>query len=367
MIKVLVIDNSALMRKLLGRVVADVGDFEVHFARNGPEGLEQLATVNPDVVTLDIHMPGMDGLTCLDRIMIERPRPVVMVSSLTREGADATLEALRLGAVDFVPKPEGAVSLHMEVFGPLFVAKVRAAAGVKLRASLRLRERVQHRVGGSASVRPRAGGRDEAASVRASGEGIVVVGASTGGPPALEALLVALPPTFPWPIVIAQHMPANFTGALARRLDGLCAIGVGEVARPTALEPGHAYIGRGDDDVVISNVAGHLVAAPVPADARRPWHPSADRLVESAIAHISPSLLVGILMTGMGNDGAGSMTRLRALGGRTIAEAEETAVVWGMPGKLVEAGGATWVLPLPNIAEQLRKLVPLHAADPQRV
>ena len=154
MIKVLVIDDSALMRKLLGRVVADVGDFEVHFARNGPEGLEQLATVNPDVVTLDIHMPGMDGLTCLDRIMIERPRPVVMVSSLTREGAEATLEALRLGAVDFVPKPEGAVSLHMEVFGPLFVAKVRAAAGVKLRASLRLRERVQHRVGGSASAAP---------------------------------------------------------------------------------------------------------------------------------------------------------------------------------------------------------------------
>ena len=206
MIKVLVIDDSALMRKLLGRVVADVGDFEVHFARNGPEGLEQLATVNPDVVTLDIHMPGMDGLTCLDRIMIERPRPVVMVSSLTREGADATLEALRLGAVDFVPKPEGAVSLHMEVFGPLFVAKVRAAAGVKLRASLRLRERVQHRVGGSASVlRRRAGGHDEAASVRASGEGIVVVGASTGGPPALEALLRRIAIDFP---VAHRYRPA---------------------------------------------------------------------------------------------------------------------------------------------------------------
>ena len=226
MIKVLVIDDSALMRKLLGRVLADASDFEVYFARNGLEGLEQLAAVSPDVVTLDIHMPDMDGLACLDRIMIERPRPVVMVSSLTREGADATLEALRLGAVDFVPKPEGAVSLHMEVFGPLFVAKVRAAAGVKLRASLRLRERVQHRIGGRASVHRPAGGRNEAASVRASGEGIVVVGASTGGPPALEELLVALPSTFPWPIVIAQHMPANFTGALARRLDGLCAIDV---------------------------------------------------------------------------------------------------------------------------------------------
>ena len=366
MIKVLVIDDSALMRKLLGRVLADASDFEVYFARNGLEGLEQLAAVSPDVVTLDIHMPDMDGLACLDRIMIERPRPVVMVSSLTREGADATLEALRLGAVDFVPKPEGAVSLQMEVFGPLFVAKVRGAAGVKLRASLRLRERVQHRIGGRASVHRPAGSRNEAASVRASGEGIVVVGASTGGPPALEELLVALPSTFPWPIVIAQHMPANFTGALARRLDGLCAIDVVEVARSTALEPGHAYIGRGDADVVISNVAGNLVATPVPADARRPWHPSADRLVESAISHVSPNLLVGILMTGMGDDGAASMTRLRALGGRTIAEAEETAVVWGMPGQLVKEGGATWVLPLPRIAEQLRKLAPLDAADTQQ-
>src|SRR5271154_4485713 len=260
MIKVLVIDDSALMRKLLGRVLANVSEFEVHFARNGVEGLEQLATFNPDVVTLDIHMPGMDGLACLDRIMIEHPRPVLMVSSSTRDGADVTLEALRLGAVDFALKPEGALSLHMDAFGPLFVAKVRAAAGAKLKASLRLRERIQHRIGGSVSPRPRV--RDAAqAPERAEGDGIVVVGTSTGGPSALEVLL----------------------GALARRLDGLCAIGVSEVARPTALEPGHAYIGRGDADVVIAKIAGDLVASPAPADAGRHWHPSADRLVESAI------------------------------------------------------------------------------------
>ena len=222
MIKVLVIDDSALMRKLLGRVLADVRDFEVHFARNGIEGLEQLAAVNPDIVTLDIHMPGMDGLACLDRIMIEHPRPVLMVSSSTRDGADVTLEALRLGAVDFALKPEGALSLHMDVFGPLFVAKVRAAAGAKLRASLRLRERVQHRFRGSVSALPRVRGAAQAPE-RAEGDGIVVVGTSTGGPSALELLLGALPSTFPWPIVIAQHMPASFTGALARRLDGLCA------------------------------------------------------------------------------------------------------------------------------------------------
>src|ERR1700689_3476598 len=205
MIKVVVIDDSALIRKLLGRVLADVTEFEVYFARNGMEGLEQLAAVNPDVITLDLHMPGMDGLACLDRIMIENPRPVLMVSSLTCEGADVTLEALRLGAVDFMPKPEGALSLHMDVFGPLFVAKVRAAAGAKLKASLRLRERVQHRFRGSVSALPRARGVAQA-PVRAEGDGIVLVGTSTGGPPALEALLGPLPSAFPWPIVIAQHM-----------------------------------------------------------------------------------------------------------------------------------------------------------------
>jgi two-component system chemotaxis response regulator CheB len=365
-IKVLVIDDSALVRKLLGRILSEAADFEVYFARNGLEGLKQMAPVNPDVVTLDIQMPGMDGLACLDRIMIEHPCPVVMVSSATREGAEATLEALRLGAVDFVPKPEASVSLHMDAFGPSFVSKVRSAAGVKLKASLRLRERVQYQMGAHASPRRPAAGV-EAAPARATGSGVVVVGTSTGGPPALEALLGALPSTFPWPIVIAQHMPASFTGALARRLDGLCAISVGEVLRATALAPGHAYIGRGDADVVISKVAGDLIATPALADAGYLWRPSADRLVTSAIENVPPDLLIGILMTGMGNDGAASMTRLRALGGRTIAEAEETAVVWGMPGELVKAGGAAWVLPLPRIAEQLRKLVPLHAPDPQQV
>jgi two-component system, chemotaxis family, protein-glutamate methylesterase/glutaminase len=352
--KVLVIDDSALVRKLLGHVLAGQPDFEISFARNGREGLAQLKAISPDVVTLDIHMPEMDGLACLDRIMIEHPCPVVMVSSLTREGAEATLEALRLGAVDFVAKPEGAVSLQMEAFAPLFVAKVRAAAGAKMRASLRLRERVQHRIGGAAPARrPRI---ERGGAARRIEEGIVLVGTSTGGPPALEVLLTALPAMFPWPIVIAQHMPASFTGALARRLDGLCAIGVTEVVRPTILEPARAYIGRGDADVIVSKRGTDLIATPVTADAGYPWHPSTDRLVASALEHVPPSRLVGVLMTGMGNDGAGAMTRLRALGGKTIAEAEETAVVWGMPGELAKAGGADWILPLSRIAEQLLTL-----------
>ncbi|HEX7813207.1 MAG TPA: response regulator, partial [Burkholderiales bacterium] len=202
MIKVLVVDDSALVRKLFGRVLASEPDFEVQFARDGIEALAQLESFRPDVITLDVHMPQMNGLDCLDRIMVERPRPVLMVSSLTAEGADATLEALRLGAVDFVPKPEGAVSLRMEDFGPTLVAKIRAAASAKLKASQRLREKVQHRIGGGTVRRDRT---SPAPGARATGNGLVLVGTSTGGPPALEALLAPLPDTFPWPILVVQH------------------------------------------------------------------------------------------------------------------------------------------------------------------
>jgi two-component system chemotaxis response regulator CheB len=353
--KILVVDDSALMRKLLGRIFEREGDFEVVFARNGLEALECLKSFAADVVTLDIHMPQMDGLACLDRIMIEHPCPVVMVSSVTAEGANITLEALRLGAVDFVAKPDGAISLQIDDLTAELVAKVRAAASARIKSSARLRDRIRHRMGSDLPERKKS---TEVSPGRAAGEGLVVVGTSTGGPPALEALLKPLPADFPWPIVIAQHMPATFTGALARRLDGICSLGVTEVSRPTRLQAGWAYVAKGDADMVVTARTPGLVAMPVRAKPDYPWHPSADRLVRSAMEHVAASQLVGILMTGMGNDGAAAMARLRALGGRTIAEAEETAVVWGMPGELVAAKGADWVLPLPEIAGWLRKLAP---------
>jgi two-component system chemotaxis response regulator CheB len=359
-IKVLVVDDSALVRKLLGRVFGGEADFVVETARNGLEALEQLQAFAPDVVTLDVHMPEMDGLTFLDRMMLERPCPVVMVSSLTAEGAEATLEALRLGAVDFVAKPSGAVSLRIDELAPELVAKVRAASTSKPRLASRLRERVRSRIGGAA-LAPRAPPRAREVSSGAppapEGDGLVVVGTSTGGPPALEALLTSLPADFPWPIVIAQHMPRSFTGALANRLNTLCALTVVEVSGPTALRAGCAYIGRGDADVIVSRRAGVLMAMSAPPQKNYPWHPSTDRLVRSAMDNLPAEQIVGVLMTGMGDDGVEAMTRLHAQGGRTIAEAEETAVVWGMPGELVRANGADAVVPLPQIAQRLRKLV----------
>jgi len=361
-IRVLVVDDSALARKLFGGVLAAEPDFEVMLARNGLEALEQLEQFRPNVITLDVEMPKMNGLECLDRIMVQRPCPVVMVSSLTTEGAEATLEALRLGAVDYVAKPDGAVSLRMGTFAPTLVEKVRTASVAKLSRSKRLRERVQHRIGAARSERPaRRGAAGDGVAAPAAGEGLVVVGTSTGGPPALEALLAPLPEAFPWPIVIAQHMPANFTGPLSRRLDSLCAIRVQEVVGPVALQPGCAYIGRGDADVIISRRPTGLIAMTAPTQRNYPWHPSTDRLVKSAMEHVAADQLIGVLMTGMGDDGATAMAALHAAGGRTIAEAEDTAVVWGMPGELVKAGGAGWIEPLPNIAARLLKLVP-HAA-----
>jgi two-component system chemotaxis response regulator CheB len=315
---------------------------------------------------LDVNMPEMNGLECLDRIMVQRPCPVVMVSSTTAEGAEATLNALKLGAVDFIPKPTGAVSLHIDEFAPGFKDKIRAAASAKLPATWRLKERVQFKAGAAPAPRPKAPAPEafEHSQPIAQGDGLVLVGTSTGGPPALEALLVPLPATFPWPILVAQHMPASFTGSLAKRLDGICAVNVLEARQPTILQAGCVYIGRGDADIVVSKRAESLVALTMPVNESYPWHPSTDRLVRSAMEHVPATQLIGILMTGMGNDGAMAMALLRSKGGKTIAEAEETAVVWGMPGELVRADGATWTLPLPKISQRLLKLVPQHAAHP---
>lgn len=355
MTKLLIVDDSPLMRRLLTDIFNAQGDFEVEVARSGVEAIGRLTSFCPDVVTLDIHMPGMDGLACLDQIMLIRPCPVVMVSSLTAEGADETLEAMSLGAVDFIAKPRGAVSLEIDAVVPELVAKVRAAAGARISRATRLRERVRARaqgpVGSALPARTPASRRGGL-----SADGLVLVGCSTGGPAALDALLGGLAADFPWPILVAQHMPASFTGPLARRLDRLCALQVSEVVRSAALLAGNVYIARGDADIFVTRRAGALAAIAAPSAPELFWHPSVDRLVESALAHMAPEKLVGVLMTGMGTDGARAMADLKARGGVTIAEAVDTAVVWGMPGALVAADGASVVAPLGRIAGELTAL-----------
>ncbi|KQW66955.1 two-component system response regulator protein-glutamate methylesterase [Phenylobacterium sp. Root77] len=356
MTRLLIVDDSALMRRLLYELFADAGGFEISVGRDGREALAMLEEIKPQVVVLDINMPGLDGLQCLDEIMLRRPCPVVMFSSLTSDGAEQTVQALALGAVDYLAKPTGAISLKLAEFGPQLVEKVRAASLTKVSRARRLRERLALNAppAAPAAFAPRqAPARTGQTAATGAAPRLVLVGASTGGPPALDALLGPLPERFPCPIVVAQHMPATFTGPLAHRLDRICALHVVEVARPERLEPGHVYIARGEADVIISRRKAGLFALPAPASSVYRWHPSVDRLVASALEQLPASDLLGVLLTGMGSDGAAEMARIYADGGTTIAEAEESAVVWGMPGELVRKGGAQIIAPLEEIASRL--------------
>ena len=344
---VLVVDDSALMRRALKGILSERG-FEVHTARNGVDALEQLSRLRPDVITLDINMPEMDGLSCLSRIMQDQPTPVIMVSSLTDRNALVTLEAMELGAVDYVPKPGGTVSLNIEEISGELVRKVQGAASAKLSRASGLSARIRARKVGAGTTPPM-----REAPLPAGEVDLVLVGSSTGGPALLSDLLPELPGTLGAPVVVAQHIPASFTAPLARRLDELCALRVHEVNRIMPVQRGNIYIGRGNADVVVARRGSGLIVKSVPAAEEYRWHPSVDRLVASARRYCDPARLVCVLLTGMGDDGAAEMAAVRQDGGRTIAESEETAIVWGMPGELARRGGATAVLPADAIARRL--------------
>jgi two-component system chemotaxis response regulator CheB len=360
--KVLVVDDSALMRKLIVGVLRE-GGYEVQTARNGAEALEQVVAWQPDVVTLDINMPEMDGLTALSLLMAARPTPVVMVSSLTEKGALATFEALALGAVDFIAKPGGTISLHVDDIAKALLDKVRTASRARVGPPGGVRrgppERIKPMVP-AGPTRVAAPARFPSANTGSTSSGsllpagLVLIGVSTGGPRTLEDILPKLPADLPWPVLVAQHMPSNFTDTFARRMDTLCALNVVEVATPLLLEAGKVYIGRGGSDLIVSERGGRLYGAPRPESPSVLWHPSVELMVNSALQHLPAKRLVGVMLTGMGNDGATAMARLRQEGGRTIAEAAETAVVFGMPQELIELGGASIVLPCHRIAAQLK-------------
>lgn len=369
MTKVLVVDDSALMRRLISGVLGEAG-FQVQAARNGVEGVQQLTEWQPDVVTLDINMPEMDGLTALSLMMQARPTPVVMVSSLTEKGAQATFEALALGAVDFIAKPGGTISLSVEDIAGQLIQKVKAAARSRLRPTRPATPVLRERLGparapaaspaaspvssATAAGSTRAGASRPPAPVPAGRPaGVVVIGVSTGGPRTLEDILPALPANFPWPVLVAQHMPSNFTDAFARRMDSLCRIRVRECNSTLPLEAGQAYIGKGGTDMVVVERLGRLVVQPRAETPGHPWHPSVDVLMDSAMKLMPAEQLVGVLLTGMGNDGARAMTQLKQRGGRTIAESKDTAVVFGMPQELIEMGGASLVLPCGDVTRQL--------------
>jgi two-component system chemotaxis response regulator CheB len=364
---ILVVDDSALMRKHIGEFLRQQG-YRVEIARNGEECLEKVQHFQPDAITLDINMPVMDGLTCLSHIMERNPCPTVMLSSLTKRGAMSTIEAIQLGAVDYVCKPGGTVSLNINEAFPDLLSKIRIALRARVKRPRTVSEptapntKTAERRSRQHTVRPvqeaRTAVQEKVINIEPSADiDLIVVGVSTGGPSTLEELLRGLPANFKAPVVIAQHMPATFTHNLAKRLNGLVSIQVEHVERMTSLEPGKVYIARGDADILIQRRNGKLVAQPAPSSENHLWHPSVSRMVESAGKATQAKRIVCVQLTGMGNDGAQEMAQLKQQGALTIAESEETAVVFGMPQELIKKNGASCVLPSHKVANQLVKWV----------
>lgn len=349
--RVLVVDDSPFMRKLLSDMIESDPDFwVVGTAKNGFEAVQLVQELQPDVVTLDVEMPGMSGLETLKKILKTHPVPVLMFSSQTDRGAGVTIEALELGAVDFLHKPSGIWAVEKVRDELLF--KLKAAARVPVsRLSESGNARIETRVPAGPKTLPQ---QPPAVSPKTFHH-LFAIGTSTGGPKALQTVLSALPNDFPNPILIVQHMPPKFTRSLARRLDDLCKIHVTEAEDGQVIEGGVAYLAPGGYhlEAVFQEPRTYRIALNQKPP-RNGHRPSVDVLFES-VARLPHLRLHYILMTGMGSDGARAMLQAKQMGAAasTIAEAEETCVVFGMPKAAIALGGVDYVLPLGKIAEKM--------------
>jgi two-component system, chemotaxis family, protein-glutamate methylesterase/glutaminase len=346
MIRVLIVDDSALMRAFLSRVVHSQADMDVVAVAADPlVAIEQIRLRSPDVITLDVEMPRMNGLDFLRKLMSVRPLPVVMISSLTRDGAQTTMRALELGAVDFVAKPQDIAQL--DACAQDIAEKIRAASMARL-------PRGPRRPTAAPSAVP---ARRAPAVECASPDALIAIGASTGGVEALREVLAALPAAMP-PILIAQHMPSGYTETFAKRLDASCELRVKEAQDGEPAWPGMAYIAPGGRHLtVLRRAGGYAVRVSDDAPVNR-HRPSVDTLFR-AVATAARERAIAVMLTGMGSDGAQAMLEVSAAGGYTIAQDEASCVVFGMPRQAIALGAVREVLPLGRIA---RRLVELSAA-----
>jgi two-component system chemotaxis response regulator CheB len=338
LIRVLVADDSAFMRTALTRMIESDPELRVSgTAQTGIEALEKVKVLKPDVVTLDVEMPGLNGLDALKRIMHEFPRPVIMVSSLTREGAEVTLEALANGAFDYLPKQLSYASLDIINIQQDLISKIKAAAETVRRCPLR-------RIATVAPPTPHSN-----FSVVPT---VVALGTSTGGPKALQEILPLCPADLPVGILVVQHVPPGFTAPFARRLDNLCKVSVKEAAQDDWIEPGTVYIAPAGQHMTVQR-HGHRVMIRVSASPEHTLHtPSVDVMMLS-VAEVFGALTMGVIMTGMGADGARGMQEIARLGGITVGQDEASCTVYGMPRTCAEMGTLQRVVALRQIPEQI--------------
>lgn len=378
-ITVLIVDDSPFMRLTLQKILSQDPEIKVlDSARDGREGIEKLQALNPQVITMDVEMPVMNGLQALDEIMRWKPTPVIILSAVTTEGTEATMKALDYGAFDVVAKPSGGAGGDIQALARDLIEKVKGAAqvdptrlskkGIASRMTMKSSgyNAPQNTVNNSSQPSNRLAfstvgikGSTSSSSISKSVSTsmaypkypveIVAIGTSTGGPSALQKVLPQLPANFPVPVVVAQHMPPGFTGPLAQRLNGLCLLNVREGVHGETLRAGTIYIAPAGKQLQIVRRNGQLQLhigdeAPIPTL----YHPSVDVMFLSLAKEVGKGTL-GVVMTGMGNDGQKGMREIKALNGFAIAEAEETCVVYGMPRAIVEAGLADRVVPLSEI------------------
>ena len=348
MIRVLLADDSALMRKTLKKILETDPEIQVvAAARDGEDVVVKAREIKPDVITMDVNMPGQDGITALQYIVNEKICPVVMVSSLTQEGAMTTFEALELGAFDFVGKPGGTVSGDMEKVSKELIDKIKAAAKAPDRSGFTQRlARVSQK---SARHEPRS---TKSARIMKA----VVMGISTGGPKVIYEVLPLIPPDINAALFLVQHMPPNFTSSYVKRLNENSPIEVVEAKAGTKIEAGIVYVGSGGRHLnLVKNSKGDVIIRLT----SKPDHlfiPSVSVMMQSVL-DIYGERTVGVIMTGMGNDGADAMLSISRAGGITIAESEESAIVFGMPGETIKRGGAQIIVPIWDIAQEIVRAV----------
>jgi two-component system chemotaxis response regulator CheB len=341
-IHVVVVDDSALVRGLLAEIINGQADMRCVGAAADPLAARELIrAVNPDVITLDVEMPRMDGIDFLSRLMRLRPTPVVMVSTLTERGAEVTLRALELGAVDFVAKPRIGVAEGLQRLADDITEKIRIAA----------RAQVRRLAAPAPTAGPTAARTAVAAMGRLSTEKLIFIGASTGGTEATKSVLMELPADSP-AILITQHMPPGFTASYARRLDSLCQIRVKEASDGERLLPGHAYLAPGGLHLSVERSGANYIARVRDGDAVNRHKPSVEVLFDSAARVVGPNAL-GVMLTGMGGDGARAMRAMRDAGSYNVCQDEASCVVFGMPREAIAHGAAHEVLPLARIAAAL--------------